>query len=526
MTSAPAVIGPPSSTAASVVRPTASRSRASTSAGPAVSRMTSSMPQSLVMPARPPSVTTTISGLEMPVVQMTRHSDLAMASSRRASTMTTSACGASTRAEASAGRMRTWCDSSPSAGTTSALGAKVFVSSSRWAIVDQDRRSCTAAKASNATLRRCSSGTGRAPGPRPPTRRSNRCCRSARSSSVAARARAATRCRPEPSSRSSRRSPGDDGRMPRVDDQPTDLSREAEPAQSETVEGGAEQPASEPEAAPGEPVVETRAQRRARQEAVLKEPVLPALATVRRPIAVIATIVLAALLVLALLADPVLLAAGLAWAGIVVAWGWPTLLGSSSRFGSSLAIGVTGVLAPVAAVATTDEPYLRLVPVALVIGLAIMFGHQMVRRDGRPRLTESIGITSLGLAVVALGTTWMPLSRTDRASDIALIGFVAIAVASLADLVAGFTRVRPWMLPLAMLLGGAGAMVAASVIGSPAAGPAALVGFLCAAVSHATRRLLSVLPAVTSVRGQLSTAAASLLVPGVVAYGLALAIVG
>ena len=108
--------------------------------------------------------------------------------------------------------------------------------------------------------------------------------------------------------------------MPRVDDQPTDLSREADPAQSETVEGGAEQPASEPEAeaAPGEPVVETRAQRRARQEAVLKEPVLPALATVRRPIAVIATIVLAALLVLALLADPFLLASGLTWSDIIV----------------------------------------------------------------------------------------------------------------------------------------------------------------------------------------------------------------
>ena len=259
---------------------------------------------------------------------------------------------------------------------------------------------------------------------------------------------------------------------------------------------------------------------------MLKEPVLPALATVRRPVAVVATIVLAALLVLALLADPVLLAAGLAWAGIVVAWGWPALLGSSSRFGSSLAIGVTGVLAPVAAAATTDEPYLRLVPVALLVGLTIMFGHQMVRRDGRPRLTESIGITSLGLAVVALGTTWLPLSRTDRASDIAVVGFVSIAVASLADLVAGFAKVRPWMLPLAMLLGGAGAVVAAAVLGAPEVGPAALVGFLCAAVSHCTRRMLSVLPAVTSVRGQLSTAAASLLVPGVVAYGLALAIVG
>ncbi len=318
--------------------------------------------------------------------------------------------------------------------------------------------------------------------------------------------------------------------MPRVDDQPTDLSPGAEPARSAAVDEGAEASLPPAEGAPApdaaEPVVETRAQRRARREAVLREPVLPALTTVPRPVVVVAVVVLAALLVLALLADPVLLAAGLAWAGIVVAWGWPALLGSSSRFGSSLAIGLTGVLAPVAAVATTDEPYLRLVPIALLVGLAVMFGHQMVRRDGRPRLTESVGITSLGLAVVALGTTWLPLSRTSRASDIALLGFVAIAAASLADLAAGFEKVRAWMLPIAMLLGGAGALVAAAVAGSPSPAPAALVGFLVAAVSHATRRMLCVLPGVSSVRGQLSTAAASLLVPGVVAYGLALAIVG
>ncbi len=315
-----------------------------------------------------------------------------------------------------------------------------------------------------------------------------------------------------------------------MDDQPTDLSPEAEPARSAAADEAPGPPQTPAERAPApdaaEPAVETRAQRRARREAVLREPVLPSLTTVPRPVVVVAVVVLAALLVLALLADPVLLAAGLAWAGIVVAWGWPALLGSSSRFGSSLAIGVTGVLAPVAAVATTDEPYLRLVPVALLVGLAVMFGHQMVRRDGRPRLTDSIGITSLGLAVVALGTTWLPLSRTDRASDIALLGFVAIAAASLADLVAGVEKLRPWMRPLARLLVVGGAVVAASVAGSPAPAPAALVGFLVAAVSHATRRMLCVLPGVSSVRGQLSTAAASLLVPGVVAYGLALAIVG
>ena len=275
-----------------------------------------------------------------------------------------------------------------------------------------------------------------------------------------------------------------------------------------------------------EAVPETRAARRARLEAVRREPVLPPLATVPRPFAVVVTVILAALLVLALLADPVLLAAGLAWAGIVVAWGWPSLHGSSSRFGSSLAIGVTGVLAPAAVAATTDEPYLRFVPVTLVVGLAIMFGHQMVRRDGRPRLTDSIGVTSLGLAVVALGSAWMPLSRTDRAIDLALVGFVAVAAAALADLTAGIAKVRPWMLPLAMLLGGVGAVVAAAVVGGPDPAPAALVGFLCGAVCHAVRRMLVVLPAISSVRGQLAASAASLLVPGIVAYGLALAIVG
>ena len=58
------------------------------------------------------------------------------------------------------------------------------------------------------------------------------------------------------------------------------------------------------------PEPETRAARRARRDAVLHEPVLPALATVPRPVTVAATVVLAGLLILALVADPVLLAAG------------------------------------------------------------------------------------------------------------------------------------------------------------------------------------------------------------------------
>lgn len=273
-------------------------------------------------------------------------------------------------------------------------------------------------------------------------------------------------------------------------------------------------------------VGETRAARRARREALLRDPVLPALATVPRPLAVVATIVLAALLGLALVADPVVLAAGLAWAGIVLAWGWPGLHGSSSRFGSSLAIGVVAVLAPAAAVVPADEPYLRLVPVAVVAGLAVMFVHQMVRRDGRPRLTESIAVTSFGIAVVTLGAVWVPLTRSGRAADLAVIAFAAVAASALGDLVTGLARVRPWMLPIAMLLGGGAGLVTAALLGGPDSGPAALTGLLCAAVAHAVRRVLTVLPAIGTFRAQLASGAASVLVPGVVVYVLSLALVG
>ncbi len=273
-------------------------------------------------------------------------------------------------------------------------------------------------------------------------------------------------------------------------------------------------------------VAETRAARRARRDALLREPVLPALATVPRPVAVVATVVLAALLALAVLADPVVLAAGLAWAGVVLAWGWPTLHGSSSRFGSSLAIGTVAVLAPTAAALPDDEPFLRLVPVAVIAGLAVMFVHQMVRTDGRPRLTDSIAVTSFGIAAVTLASPWVPLTRSEAAADLAVVALTAIAASSLADLVAGMPKVRPWMLPLAMLLGGGAALLAATLLGGPDSGPAALTGFLTAAVAHAVRRVLSVLPAVGSFRAQLASAAASLLVPGVVVYVLSLALVG
>src|SRR4051812_234201 len=114
--------------------PTARRSRASTSAGPAVSRSTSLTPHSADSPASPPSVSTAKTGAVMPVVCMSRVSERAAMRSRRASTSTASVGAVSSRAEISSGATRTVWDSRPSAGSTSAEGCIALVRSRRVAM--------------------------------------------------------------------------------------------------------------------------------------------------------------------------------------------------------------------------------------------------------------------------------------------------------------------------------------------------------------------------------------------------------
>ena len=105
-----------SAAAAKARRPMASRTLASTSAGPAVCKITSSAPHSALTAARPPSVTIANSGQSRPVVCSSRQILLAWARSRRASTSTASAGGASTRADASAGSTRTGVQQQPQRG--------------------------------------------------------------------------------------------------------------------------------------------------------------------------------------------------------------------------------------------------------------------------------------------------------------------------------------------------------------------------------------------------------------------------
>jgi hypothetical protein len=237
-----------------------------------------------------------------------------------------------------------------------------------------------------------------------------------------------------------------------------------------------------------------------------------------QPLATAAVVALAGLLTMTAFAGPVTMSCALAFAAGIIAWGWPALLGLPSPRGTTFVLAVGSVGAVGTALATRDDPYLAWMPAALAGSMIVAFLHQLARRDGRPRLVESVAATVTAIAVVVSGASLIPLSRTEHGAAIVAIASCAMAVSAITDLAGGSRRLSGWLLPLAMLGGGLIAIPVGLWLGVAGWGAAALLGLLVAGVSHAVRRVLATLPAINVARSQLVSASASVLTSGVVVY--------
>jgi hypothetical protein len=258
----------------------------------------------------------------------------------------------------------------------------------------------------------------------------------------------------------------------------------------------------------------TRRQRRDQQSAA----VLPRRALMPRPLTIAATVAFASLVALTGYASPSFVALAVALGGLVLAWGWPVLLSLPSPRGSSAVLAAGTVLMSVAVIFTTDDPFLRWLPAAMAVAVVLAFLHQLMRRDGRPRLTESVAATVAGLAVISSGVALAPLPHVNQGEHALAAAMAGLGVSVLADPLIGIARTRQWALFVAMLLGGGSALAVSLVADNPRPGPAALLGLLAAAVAHAARRVMVVLPAAASPRAQLAIAAAASLLSGVMSY--------
>lgn len=193
---------------------------------------------------------------------------------------------------------------------------------------------------------------------------------------------------------------------------------------------------------------------------------------------------------------------------LAFAAGWPKLLGLPTAHGGSVVIALSAI-AGVVVVRVLSFSHL-----AIVIALAVIAGviHQMVRRDGRPRLVESLSGIVTG-AVVAISAAGWAATETD--GELVVLAAATIAAAALVT-----------SLPLGAGLTGILAAVAGSLIGAGAGFafeqigwlPGLLIGMATGVLTAACHVLYGRFPGAGHGRAALAAGLVLVLVPGVPVY--------
>ncbi len=165
----------------------------------------------------------------------------------------------------------------------------------------------------------------------------------------------------------------------------------------------------------------------------------------------VVTAALAAAAALAGYLHPVALLALTAVLVLAVAVGWPELAGLPFRPGSAVVVALTG-LGAVAAVRYTGTGLSGLA-VVLASGLLVAFVNELLRRDGRVRMVESVSGTVAGGVLALCTASWVATEALVGGEALVVAGALALAVGSA---VAAFELPR-WLSATATALAAAGA---------------------------------------------------------------------
>ncbi|WP_159621686.1 hypothetical protein [Ruania rhizosphaerae] len=116
-------------------------------------------------------------------------------------------------------------------------------------------------------------------------------------------------------------------------------------------------------------------------------------------------------------------------AGIVAVFaiGWPRLLGLPAPRGATVVLLLTAAAAFSALLIWEDLLY---VAVATGLGVVGAFLHELTRRDGRPRLVESVSGVVTGAVVVSSAAGWLAVGTGEVATALLLVGAVTITAGS------------------------------------------------------------------------------------------------
>jgi len=234
----------------------------------------------------------------------------------------------------------------------------------------------------------------------------------------------------------------------------------------------------------------------------------------------------AVFLALTALAGPTTTALAIAVTIGIVAWGWAGALGLPTPRGTVGVLLLGGLAILVAMTLSASDGHLNWLPGALAVSIITAFLHQLLRRDGRPRVAESVSAVLLALTLFTCAAFLVPLSRTDLGAALALAavgGAASSALVSLAARPLG-TRFAPWVVPLSLVVGGGGGGLVSLFMPGPWSA-LMVCGVIAAGVSHAVRSVFAPLPTMAHARPRVVVALCSVLIVGIIPYAVALVLV-
>jgi hypothetical protein len=213
-------------------------------------------------------------------------------------------------------------------------------------------------------------------------------------------------------------------------------------------------------------------------------------------------------------------AAGLCVLALAVGWG--ELLRLPHKPGTAVLIGGLGaaglVVGTLASAVDTDLPRpLSLLAALIAIAVLTSFAHELLRRDGRPDVVESVTGTITGQVIAVLACGWVLLAYTRPGSSAIVVAAAAVACARIASGLPLPAEVMRW----AGVAVGVAAGLAASffVPGVPPLN-AVVVGLAVAGIGVAVDQLFGPVPTRQVDLSVLARAAAPVAAAGTVAYAV------
>ena len=197
-----------------------------------------------------------------------------------------------------------------------------------------------------------------------------------------------------------------------------------------------------------------------------------------------------------------------------VGFGWTRLLQVPTGWGLGMIVALTGVVGGLL-VTIDGEDGVRWIPPTLAIGVIVAFVHQMGRRDGRPRLVESVSATVIGQTVVLMGTGWLLPDLGDGSAAPGLLGGAACAVAVL---VMTSTWRRKTALPVAIVAATLVAGALASTLETVQLGGGLVAGAVAGTVTAGLHMFFLRQPTVSYRRAAVAAGVASTLAAGLAVH--------